>query len=211
MASLVVIALVAAACVSATSSAIPSITATPSDAPTPPSSAAASATSATTPSPAPTATPAATPGASTACVALPQTIALPSDRVTNLKVSSNATADRLTFIFGNPSLPGPPAPPEGTLEVAKPPYTQGPSGAAIKVVGKHVLQLRFNGMSLSNDAGQETYTGPVEVKPALPGLRHAVIYDESEGIIGWYVGYDGGGCATLDRDGNDVTVTIAHP
>ena len=65
-------------------------------------------------------------------------------------------------------------------------------------------------MSLQNDAGEETYAGPAEVKPALPALRHAVLYDASEGVVGWYVGYDGPGCVTLARVGTTVTVTIAH-
>jgi hypothetical protein len=37
-----------------------------------------------------------------------------------------------------------------------------------------------------------------------------VLYDASEGIVGWYIGYDGPGCVTLARVGSAVTVTIAH-
>ena len=55
-------------------------------------------------------------------------------------------------------------------------------------------------MSLSNDVGQETYQGPPEVTPNLPALRHAVMYDATEGIVGWYLGYDGPGCVTLDSE-----------
>ena len=147
---------------------------------------------------------------SAACVLAPQTVALPSDRFTDIKVSSGAAADRLTFVFGNPSLPGPAGPPQGSLEIAQTPYTFAGSGASIEMTGDHVLQVRFSGMSLSNDVGQETYVGPPEVKPALPALRQAVMFDASEGIVGWYVGYDGPGCATLARTGSDLTLTIAH-
>ena len=208
---LALIALVAAACGPAASSVSPSAAAIPSSAPTQPASASAPPTPTPTVTPAPTATPAPTPAPSTACVLQPETGQLPSDRLTDLKVSTTPTADRLTFVFGNPSLPGPQRPPEGAIQVAKPPYTEAASGAPIKVIGKHVLQIRFSGMALSNDAGQETYAGPPEVKPVFPALRHAVIFDASEGIVGWYVGYDGGGCVTLERDGNNVTVTIDHP
>lgn len=188
---------------------------TPSVAPASPSpvavvSAAPSANPTPSASPSPSSTPIATPSAATACVVTPQTGQLPSDRFTDLKVASGATADRLTFIFGNSSLDGG-APPQGKLDVAKPPYTQAGSGATIEVTGAHVVQIRFSGMSLQNDAGQETYTGPAEVKPAFPALRDAVLYDASEGIIGWYVGYDGPGCVTLGREGSNVTVTIDHP
>ncbi len=113
-------------------------------------------------------------------------------------------------MFGNPSLPGPPVPPEGRLEAAIPPYTHAGSGAPIEVTGEHVLQIRFSGMSLSNDVGQETYTGPTEIKPDMNGLRHAVLFDASEGVVGWYVGYNGTGCVTLVANGNEVTVSIAH-
>lgn len=157
------------------------------------------------------ATPIASSSAATACVVTPQTGQLPSDRFTNLTVSAGSTTDRLTFVFGKPSLGSPAGPPQGSLEVAIPPYTAAGSGAPIEVIGEHVVQIRFSAMSLQNDAGQETYAGPPELKPTLPALRHAVLFDASEGIVGWYVGYDGPGCVTLARDGSNVTVTIDHP
>ena len=67
------------------------------------------------------------------------------------------------------------------------------------MTGDHALQVRFSGMCLSNDVGQETYKGPPEVTPDLPALRRAVMYDATEGIVGWYIGYDGPGCVDLVR------------
>jgi hypothetical protein len=153
----------------------------------------------------------ATPAPSTACAIPAQTGSLPSDRFTDIRVSSGATADSLVFVFGDPSLRASPVAPVGSLEVATPPYTQAGSGAPIQVNGDHVLQIRFSGMSLSNDVGQETYVGPRRVEEPFPALRHAVIYDMSEGVVGWYVGYDGDGCVTLSQAGNEVTLTIQHP
>ena len=135
---------------------------------------------------------------------------MPSDRLTDLKVATDATSDRLTFVFGPASLSNPGGPPKGSLDSAKPPYTQAGSGAPIVVVGEHVLQLRFTGMSLQNDAAEEMFTGPTEVKPKLPALRHAVQFDASEGAIGWYIGYAGSGCVVLGQDGTNLTVTIDH-
>ncbi len=67
-------------------------------------------------------------------------------------------------------------------------------------------------MSLSDDVGRRRpTTGPTEFRPDLPVLRHAVLFDAFEGQIGWYIGYDGPGCVTLGRDGNDVTVAIQRP
>ncbi len=215
---IVVLALLVAACSSAGGSAGPS--ATPVATPT----ASSSAVPSVSPTPAATATPAMSPsptafpssssvpsGSASACVLRPTDIALPSDRFVAIAVSSTATADRLTFTFGNPSLPGPPSPPKGSLTFAKPPFTQAASGAPIDLVGAHALMLRFTGMSLQNDAGQPTYDGPIDLKPDLTTLRHAVLFDASEGIIGWYVGYDGAGCVAFVRAGNDLVIAITHP
>jgi hypothetical protein len=131
--------------------------------------------------------------------------------MTDVKVSSTADADIITFVFGKSSLPGPAGQPRGDLAVAEPPYTEAGSGAAIKMQGEHVLQLRFIHMSLSADTGDPTYDGPRSFKPDLSVLRHAVEFDESEGQIGWYIGYDGPGCVTLGRDGDNVIVAFAHP
>ena len=84
------------------------------------------------------------------------------------------------------------------------------SGAPISVPGEHVLQLTFTGMSLQNDVGQPTYDGPRDLKPELSVIRDAVLYDESEGVIGWYVGYDGAGCVSLVRDQEGLLLTIGQ-
>jgi hypothetical protein len=130
--------------------------------------------------------------------------------MTDVKVSSTADADIITFVFGRASLPGPAGQPRGDLAVAEPPYSEAGSGEAIKMRGDHVLQLRFIHMSLAADTGDPTYDGPRSFKPDLPVLRHAVEFDESEGQIGWYIGYDGPGCVTLGRDGDNVIVAFAH-
>ncbi len=194
---------VTAACSAAAPSASPS--ALPSVAPTTSASVAPSATPGATSTPASTVVPSAA-----ACAELPQDIQMPSDRLTDIKVTPGASADRLTFVFGNPSLLGEGGPPQGALEVGRPPYTHAGSGASIDMVGEHVVQVLFTGMSIMNDVGQPTYAGVAEIKPGLPALRHAVLFDESEGYVGWYIGYDGAGCVTVARDGNGVTVIIEH-
>jgi hypothetical protein len=184
-----------------TASPVPSLTAVPTTSPTA-SPAVNPSARATAPS---------SPAASTAaCAPLPPATALPSDRLTDVQVVRGDTTDGLRFLFGDPSLPGPPSPPTGTLTVAKRPYTNAGSGAPIAVQGEHVLQLAFKGMSLQNDAGQPTYGGPREVKPDLSVMRDAVIYDESEGVLGWYVGYDGPGCVTLVADQEGLLLSIGQ-
>ena len=188
----------------------PSATVSPSAAVSASASAAPSAAPASASAAAATTAPTSVPS-SAACQPLPQEGILPTDRFTDLSVERGATADRLTFVFGNPSLPGGPTPPQGSLEAGRPPYRQAGSGAAIDMVGEHVLVLRFSGMSLANDVGQPTYDGPVELKPGFAALKHAVQFDASEGQVGWYIGYDGVGCVTLGQSGQDITITIAHP
>ena len=208
LATLLSLGLVLAAC----SQAAPSSSALPTPSIPASPSALASAPASVAPSTAPTVAPTASPlaSASAAACALPPAGALPSDRFTDLTVASGPDGDRLTFRFGKPSLPGPASPPQGSLEVASPPYSQASSGAAITMTGEHVLALRFTGMSLSNDVGQPTYDGPRELKPDLVALRHAVLFDASEGVIGWYIGYDGSGCATLTRNGDDLVLVIPN-
>ena len=137
-------------------------------------------------------------------------LALPSDRFTDIRTSTTPDADRLTFVFGDASLPGPTQPPMGELSATDPPYTFAGSGEAIAMTGDRVVIVGFSGMSLQNDAGQETYGGPPSIQPDQPALRQAVLYDASEGRIGWYVGYDGAGCLVFEMTGNEVTLTIGH-
>jgi hypothetical protein len=144
------------------------------------------------------------------CVVERQTGVLPSDRFTAVTVTTGSDADLVTFTFGDPSLPGPPAPPTGTLETAVPPFTEAGSGKAIDLEGDHVLQVRFTGMSIQNDVGQPVYEGDPEYRPEGQALRHLVLFDMSEGVVGWYIGHDGPGCVTLTRVGDSVTVRIAH-
>jgi hypothetical protein len=202
-----IIALVAA-CAPTTPSASPSASVAAPSASAAPS--AASTAPSLTPTSAPTTAPTASPTTAAACPIEPEDGPLPSDRLVNVVASTTSNADLLTFVFGNMSVPGPGGPPVSELSVAEPPFTFGPSGLPIDMVGEHVAQIVFRGMSLQADTGDLVYTGPPELRPDGPALKHAVEYDESEGVIGWYVGYDGPGCVTLTRDGSNVTLTFAH-
>jgi hypothetical protein len=140
---------------------------------------------------------------------LPQTGLLSSDRLTDVEVVHSAGRDVVRFTFGESSLT-PVGAATGTLDAAKPPFTEASSGSPIDLHGKHALRVVFKGMSLQNDAGEPTYVGQrdIEVVGPSPIVRHAVIFDESEGEIGWYVGYDGSGCPSLTREGSDILLAI---
>jgi hypothetical protein len=149
--------------------------------------------------------------AAEACPVAPQTGRLPSNRLVDIEFPPATGADAITFVFGDDSLPGPLSAPEGTLETAEPPFIQGGSGEPLEVEGEHVALVRFAGMSVANDVGQPVYQGELEFRPELPALRHVVNMEMFEGVVGWYIGYDGPGCLTLEQDGRSVSIVIQHP
>jgi len=207
--ALAVVAVLVTACSSASSEPSPSTRAVAT-------ASAAPANASPTPTAKPTATPTATPTPTpkpppaTACAVQPETGLPPSDRLVNVVASTTADADLLMFLFGNDAIEGPGGPPSGELSAAEPPFTFGPSGLPIEMIGESVVQVVFRQMSLQADTGQPVYEGPPDLSPGYPALKHAVLYDESEGVIGWYVGYDGPGCVTLTRDGPNLILSFAH-
>lgn len=193
-------AMTAAACSPATT------TPAPSGATVSPSRAAESALTAPTAAPTPTPSPTAVAG----CPIASQTGRLPSDRLVDVVITSTATADTVTFVFGDDSLPGPAGAPEGTLGSAEPPFVEGASGEPIELEGEHVALIRFAGMSIANDVGQPVYDGQLSFQPDTSTLRHVVNSEMFEGVVSWYIGYDGVGCLTLASDGRNVSVIIDH-
>jgi hypothetical protein len=179
----------------------------PSLAPTA-SVAATAAAPTTTPSPTPATTPNASPD-SVACDLRPQTVGLPSDRLTGMQVFGMPGRDIVQFQFGNGSLT-PAGPPVGSLTAAVPPFTEGASGRPIDLKGEQAVQVVFRGMSLSNDVGEPTYTGQRQLiaDDTTRSLREAVLFDESEGQVGWYIGYDQPACVQLLREGDAILVVL---
>jgi hypothetical protein len=136
---------------------------------------------------------------------------LPSNRLVDVTVESGSTADRVTFRFG-PLVASPAGDPTGSLAEAHPPFSVATSGAVIDVAGSRFLDLRFDHMVLADDAGNPTFTGSRDQEVEFPAVRQVTEYDESEGVIGWYVGIDGPGCVqlTFDAASNAVRLEVAH-
>jgi hypothetical protein len=179
-------------------SPIPTATVVPTPSSTP------SAPASVGPSPVPT--------TAEACAVETQMGRLPSDRMTDVRIDSGSGGDRVTFVFGNPSSPTPPqGPSEGLLEIAEPPFVEGASGLPMDIDGDRVVFVRFTGMTLVNDVGQPTYDGPTEFSSEGPMLRTVANSEQFEGVVSWYIGFDGPGCVTLSSDARSVTVSIDAP
>jgi len=140
---------------------------------------------------------------------LPPGGTLPSDRLIGMESFGLPGRDVLRFRFGNPSLE-PAGVPTGQITVAAPPFTEAASGRSIALDGTDSLEVVFKGMSIMNDVGQPVFEGDREIRgdDSTRSMRHVVMFDESEGQIGWYVGYDRPACATLTREGNDVVLAL---
>jgi hypothetical protein len=183
----------------------------------------AQAPSAVPPSPsAPPASPSLAPSApSTAEPSPPPTIAgcpipptlgaLRSNTLTGMRAETVGAVDRMTFTFGDPvDLP---VEPMGRLAATSPPFSHGTTGDPVDVVGEHFLEVVFTGLALSDEEGTPTFEGQRDARYGLPAIKHAVVFDESEGQVGVIVGYTGDGCPTLggDPDAGTVTIEIPHP
>ena len=110
-----------------------------------------------------------------------------------------------------PASLGPAGPPPGELLAAEPPFTfaleRAPARARRPARDpgpdeQHVALQRCRRAHLHGSSATS--------RSAYPALKQVVMYDESEGYAGWYIGYDGHGCVDLVRDGTDVVITIAH-
>ena len=182
-----------------------------------PSSSSAEPSPAISPSAAPSqdTSPSAAPTASVgeACPVVPQTGQLPSDRLVAVRLSGAPTVDLITFEFGNMSVPEPPqGTSKGSLGPADRPLIHGTTGQQMEVDGDNVAGILFTGMSLMNDVGEPTYDGPLDLRlDGAVALRDVRNFDMSEGVIGWYIGYDGNGCVRLTSDAHSVTLAVDHP
>jgi hypothetical protein len=201
---LLVVVVLAACSPAVTLSPSPAPSSAPPASPSPSPAASASASAAASPSVAPS--------VSFAACDLPTWHkTLPSGRLVKVEAATAAGLDTLTFQFAaggdNPGTP------TGDITIAKPPFTEGSSGQAMTVEGDQVLQVRFDKMDIVDAAGKVIYAGEGDLKPGFPALREAVMFDESEGVVGWYVGLSGPTCVSIASDptGLAVTLRIAHP
>ncbi len=154
-------------------------------------------------------TPSPSPVAATPCPVLEETGALLSDRLVDVRIESDATADRIVFILGERSTA--PTDPNGRLMAVSPPFFAGASGIEVKVAGGRFVEIRMTGMLLVDETGTPAYDGPGEFAPELSVLKALVSVDQFEGHSAWIAGYVGSGCVSLDASGpGSFVVSFAH-
>lgn len=151
-------------------------------------------------------------GTQAGCTSLPMTGRLASDRLAGAAVESLAGGDRVTFTFlpaSDPVSPG--GPPSAELKLAVPPFTFAGSGLPFEVAGAHHVSLVMRSMTITDEAGVPTYSGQRQLKPSGPIVRGLTLFDESEGVVGWIVGFDGGGCVMVSRATDPERLILEFP
>jgi hypothetical protein len=158
----------------------------------------------------PSASPSAEPSVAAACPVVETSGPLPSDRLVDITIEATPTADLVTLVLGDRSSA--PTNPTGKFSAIEPPFSQSGSGEAVDVPGARHVEIRLEGMLLSNDDGSSAYEGDFRFDPNLAALRSLVNVDAFEGHFTWIGGYDGLGCVTLlpNPAPNTFVVSFGH-
>jgi hypothetical protein len=190
LSSIVLLALLAAACGSAAKEA----------GPLPPANATSTATSTTTtPVPATTTKPAPTTTAKQASPPSPPKhcpAAVGGEEgvftnLTSVRVGAHDGFDRIVFEFKAPSPDpgGKPGIPHYEVRSVKPPFGEDPSDRPLDVYGDAFARVVFQGATgYDIDNGRPTYTGPKVLTPGFGTLAQAVEGGDFETTLTWYLG-----------------------
>lgn len=142
------------------------------------------------------------------CAIAPDSGKLPSDRLVGLSVRATASADLVTFRFGQSS--GIISGSEGRLREVFPPFVAGASGLPVEIPGQRFVEISFEGLFLYDAEGTPTFNGERRLEPGGAALAAVVNVEEFEGYSTWILGIEGPGCVELDLSGGTLTVAIAR-
>jgi hypothetical protein len=127
--------------------------------------------------------------------------------ITDVRIGSHEGYDRVVFEFRD-GLP------EGSLELAEPPFTHDASGLPIDVEGESFLRLILRGGTKQQDDGTSSYSGATDFDPRHPTLVHLVEGGDFEAQSTWYFGLAADSCVrvtTLEDDGSArLVIDIEH-
>jgi hypothetical protein len=104
----------------------------------------------------------------------------------DIRTGEHAGFDRITFEFDGVGLPG------YDVRYADPPIMYDPRGEPMEIDGTAFIVVRMEPAAGHDpDTGDETYFGPLELKPSLPSLLEAERVGDFEGVLSWALGLSG--------------------
>jgi len=183
---------------------------------------ATSPTSSPTPSPSPTTAPSTGPtpppsepteGLGPFSCAFPQTLNGATDRaqISAVRGGAHAGFDRVVFEFSGSGAAG--AIPAIEVKIGTPPFTADPSGLPIGVTGTSFLVFTLHGASITDLAGNPTYTGTTDFQPGLPILQELAMAGDFEAVSTWIAGLSGPACTrvTVLTGPSRLVIDLAAP
>lgn len=191
-------------------SAQPQPTVAPTSAPATPTPTPARTSPPATASPAAAPTPTPTPTAVASCPDQQGGTANSVTQLVAVRIAHHPGFDRIVFELG-PS--GPPAEyrmPEWRLSVATS-FTDT-AGRDVQIDGNAWLGLNFQGNSIVDaNTGQVTYTGPTELRPGTPLVRHVRLIEDFERVQVWGIGLERLACASVLELTDPVRLVLDLP
>ena len=112
------------------------------------------------------------------------TIFQPALSLKDVRVAKQRGFDRITLEFTNGNgVPG------YKVEYVQPPIIADASGMTVQVDGSAFIQIRLQpAYGYEPETGEQTYTGPSDLKPGLPSITEAVATGDFEGVLHWVLG-----------------------
>jgi len=124
-----------------------------------------------------------------------------------VRTAEQGTYDRTTLEFEG-GLPG------YSVQYVEPPIVADASGLEVDIEGSAFIQIRMEPAAGHDpNTGDETYKGPLELKPGLPSLLEAERTGDFEGVLTWVLGLSEEAdfrVTTLDGPPR-LIVDVAHP
>lgn len=140
----------------------------------------------------------------------------------DVRLTTSAGHDRMTFVFEPASVPTPdggrtrvqPGAPRYELDTARPPFAEDPSGRPMAVSGNAFSRITFHGASgvdLSGTTARRTYLGPRRFTPGFSVLREAQQEGDFESTSSWILGLSRPRCPRAVELSNPTRVVVEFP
>lgn len=125
----------------------------------------------------------------------------------DVRTAEHDTFDRITFEF-SAGIPG------YDVRYVEPPIAYDPRGDEMAIDGAAFIVVRMErAAGYDPNTGNQTYLGPLELKPALPSLLEAERIGDFEAVLSWALGLSAEADfrVTTLEDPPRLVVDVAHP